>query len=57
MKDNTRKTLKYYWQIGRNHKITMGVAVSVIIIANVVDSIIPIYFKEFLFRAFKYNSS
>ena len=47
MKDNTRKTLKYYWQIGRNHKIILMVAVSVIAIANIVDSIIPIYFKEF----------
>ncbi len=47
MKDNTKKTLKYYWQIGRNHKITLGVAVSAIIIANIVDSIIPIYFKQF----------
>lgn len=47
MKDNTKKTLKHYWQIGRNHKIALAVAVSAIIIANIVDSIIPIYFKVF----------
>lgn len=47
MKDNTRKTLKYYWQIGRNHKIALGIVVSAIVIANIVDSIIPIYFKHF----------
>ncbi len=47
MKDNTRKTLKFYWQEVVNHKISLWLAVFAMVAANVVDSIVPIYFKQF----------
>jgi len=47
MKDNTRKTLKYYWQSMRNYKLSLVVILVSIIGATVIDSIIPIYFKNF----------
>lgn len=47
MKDNTKKTLKNYWQSGRNHKISLWVAVVSVVIANIANTITPIYFKNF----------
>lgn len=47
MKDNTKKTLKYYWQSMRNYKLSLVVILISIIGATVIDSIIPIYFKNF----------
>lgn len=47
MKDNTRKTLRFYWQTARSHKISLWLTVFSIAIANVVDSITPVYFKYF----------
>jgi len=47
MKDNTRKTLKYYWQSMRNYKLSLAVLLVSIIGATTIDSIIPIYFKNF----------
>lgn len=47
MKDNTRKTLKIYWQSMRNYKLSLVVLLVSIIGATAIDSIIPIYFKNF----------
>ncbi len=47
MKDNTRKTLKFYWQEVRNHKISLWLTLMAMVVANVIDSITPIYFKWF----------
>jgi len=47
MKYNTKKTLRFYWQEVRNHKISLGLSVFAMVAANVIDSIIPIYFKWF----------
>jgi ATP-binding cassette, subfamily B, bacterial len=47
MKDNTRKTLKHYWQSMRNYKLSLAVVLVSIVGATIVDSIIPIYFKNF----------
>ncbi len=47
MKDNTRKTLRFYWQTVRNHKISLWLTVVSIAMANVIDSITPVYFKYF----------
>lgn len=47
MKDNTRKTLKYYWQSMRNYKLSLVVILVSIVGATAIDSIIPIYFKSF----------
>ena len=47
MKDNTRKTLKYYWQEVLNHKVSLWLTVFAMVMANVIDSIVPIYFKWF----------
>ncbi|MEI8067734.1 MAG: ABC transporter ATP-binding protein [Candidatus Shapirobacteria bacterium] len=47
MKDNTKKTLKYYWQNMCNYKVA-GLVVSISIIgATSMNSIIPLYFKNF----------
>ena len=47
MKDNTRKTIKYYWSSLQNHKLSLWLSIFSVIIANFTDSIIPIYFKKF----------
>jgi len=47
MKDNTKKTLKIYWQSMRNYKLALTVLLVTIIGATAIDSIIPIYFKNF----------
>lgn len=47
MKDNTRKTLKIYWESMRNYKLSLVVLLVSIIGATAIDSIIPIYFKNF----------
>ena len=47
MKDNTKKTLKIYWQSVRNHKISLWVSIISLVIANVTDTFVPVYFKNF----------
>jgi ATP-binding cassette, subfamily B, bacterial len=47
MKYNTKKTLKYYWQSMSNYKLSLTVLLVSIIGATIIDSIIPIYFKNF----------
>jgi ATP-binding cassette subfamily B protein len=47
MKDNTRKTLQFYWQSVRNYKLWFWLTVAAMILANVIDSIVPVYFKQF----------
>lgn len=47
MKDNTKKTLKYYWQNVRNHKGSGLIIVIGVVVANVLNSIIPLFFKNF----------
>ena len=47
MKDNTRKTLKFYWQEVLNHKTSLWLTVFAMVAANVIDSVVPIYFKQF----------
>lgn len=47
MKDNTRKTLWFYWQTVRNHKFSLWLTVVSMSLSNVVDAIIPVYFKWF----------
>ena len=47
MKDNTKKTLKYYWECVINYKLWTVLLVFSIIIGTTVDSIIPLFFKNF----------
>ncbi len=47
MKDNTRKTLKYYWESMRKHSLSLFLLLVSIIGATILDSLIPIYFKDF----------
>ncbi len=47
MKDNTKKTLKYFWEVMRNYKLSGLLLVLSIIIAKVIDSFLPLYFKTF----------
>ena len=47
MKDNTKKTLKYYLKNMGNYKLLSFSLCFLIIIGSVLESIIPIYFKNF----------
>ncbi len=46
MKDNTKKTLGYYWQTGKKHWISGSVIIFCSIIATLVSIINPIYYKH-----------
>ncbi len=47
MKDNTRKTLRFYWQSVSNHKFAFWLTVIAMSLSNIVDVVIPVYFKWF----------
>ena len=47
MKDNTKNTLKYYWQFSLNHKISGLIIIASITVAAVLNVIVPLYFKDF----------
>lgn len=47
MKDNTKKTLKYYWQDIRNYKGSGLLIVFGVIGANILNAVIPLFFKNF----------
>ena len=47
MKDNTKKTLKYFWQAMKTYKLWGVLLVVSIISGAILDSIIPVYFKNF----------
>jgi len=47
MKNNTKQTLKIYWQAVLNYKITAFFIVASVIGASIVDVIIPLYLKDF----------
>lgn len=47
MKNNTKKTLRFYWQEVHKHKISLWLTVLAMVLANFIDSIVPIYFKQF----------
>jgi len=47
MKENTKKTLKYYWETMSNYKWWMFLLMGSIIIGSVLNSIIPLYYKNF----------
>ena len=46
MKDNTKKTLKYYWQTGRQHWLSGLVVIVTAISATAVNIINPLYYKQ-----------
>ena len=47
MKDNTKNTLKYYWGVMKNHKVTGGILTLGVIFGAVLDAIVPILSKNF----------
>jgi len=47
MKDNTKKTLKYYLKNMGNYKLLSFSLCFLIIVGSVLESVIPIYFKNF----------
>lgn len=47
MKYNTKKTLLYYWEEMKRHKISGVLLVMSTAIATIIDVIIPLYFKDF----------
>jgi len=47
MKYNTKKTIKYYWEEMKKHKICGSLLVMSTVIATIIDAIIPLYFKDF----------
>jgi len=48
MKNNkTKKTLKYYWESMKKYHVIGTIMVISIISATIIDSIIPVYFKNF----------
>jgi ATP-binding cassette subfamily B protein len=47
MKDNTKKTLKYYWKSACNYKLTGLIVLVTVVGASVLNSIIPLFFKNF----------
>ncbi len=47
MKDNTQKTLRFYWQSVSNHKFAFWLTVISMSLSNIVDVVIPVYFKWF----------
>ena len=47
MKENTKKTLKYYWKNAINYKLVLFITFLSTILGNVFDTIIPVYFKNF----------
>jgi len=47
MKDNTKKTLKYYWNNVGNHKVAAFVLFFSIIGASILNALVPLFFKNF----------
>ena len=47
MKDNTQKTLQFYWQSVHNYKFIFWLTIILICSSNIIDAIIPVYFKRF----------
>lgn len=47
MKDNTKKTFKYYWHFSLKHKILGLVIVISVTVASILNVVIPLYFKDF----------
>jgi len=47
MKDNTKKTLKYYWKTMSNYKSWVFLLMGSIIVGSVLNAIIPLYYKKF----------
>lgn len=47
MKDNTQKTLKYYFGVMKNHKITGIILTITVIIGAAIDTLVPILSKNF----------
>ena len=47
MKNNTKKTLKIYWQHSRKYKFSVFVMLFSIITASLLGVIVPLYFKNF----------
>jgi ATP-binding cassette subfamily B protein len=47
MKDNTKNTLKYYFKVMKNHKITGLVVTTMAVLGAVLDTIMPILSKNF----------
>lgn len=46
MKDNTKKTIGYYWQASRKHPWTMSIAFGGIIVASILEVVSPLYYKQ-----------
>lgn len=47
MKNKTGRTLWYFWQSMRNYNFLGGIMVLSIVVGTILDSILPIYFKNF----------
>ncbi len=47
MKNNSKKTLKIYWQSLSNYKVSVFAMLFAVTGAAVIDVIVPLYFKEF----------
>ena len=46
MKDNTRKTLKYYWQAAFKYKVSGFLSVASVVATSIIGVIVPLYFKQ-----------
>ncbi|MDD2807530.1 MAG: ABC transporter ATP-binding protein [Patescibacteria group bacterium] len=47
MKRNTKKTLAIYWQAASQYKFAVAICVTSVIMASILNVIIPLYFKQF----------
>ncbi len=47
MKNNTKLTIQYYWQVAKRYKLSMAMSVLMIGVAAVINVVIPLYFKKF----------
>lgn len=47
MQDNTKKTIKIYWKNACNYKVAGLLVVISVIVANILNSIVPLFFKNF----------
>lgn len=47
MQNNTKKTLKIYWEHAKRYKISMSLMLFSAVGATIISSILPLYFKKF----------